>query len=357
MRLQQLRSFIMKKLLPFCTAAALFCGNIQAQETDFGIQATVNGEPVQVKVYDFEENEKNQKIKDTIISGSAEDLKKLLAEGHDVNKDYNCGSMLNTAIQSLANPDVASIQNLHASEKVKMLIEAGADVNMEACGQTPLTAALALPVQLQIMQAFGGMFSGMMSNAKEGNCCIDGDCKPCAEVSDAEKKQIERQLDDGFGAMRRQIDSNLMEILNLLIDNGADVNQAVSGSTPLMTAAMAPQDGSSEPLKLLLARGANPNIRDNSGNTALFWAYFSGNNQAIELLKAAGADTSVRNNKGQLYNEFKKISASIEINAETTDAGDGKQRHKAARPSAETSNSGEKTYVAQRKPRRTTFHR
>ena len=148
-----------------------------------------------------------------------------------------------------------------------------------------------------------------------------------------------------------------MEILNLLIDNGADVNQAVSGSTPLMTAAMAPQDGSSEPLKLLLARGANPNIRDNSGNTALFWAYFSGNNQAIELLKAAGADTSIRNNKGQLYNEFKEISASIEINAETTDAGNGKQQHEAVRPSADVSNDGEKTYVAQRRPRRTTFHR
>ena len=70
------------------------------------------------------------------------------------------------------------------------------------------------------------------------------------------------------------------------------------GNSLLITAA---QNGNKKASKILLRRGANINIRNNKGNTALHFAlHFGYKNSIGELLLANGADSTIRNNNGKL---------------------------------------------------------
>ena len=52
-------------------------------------------------------------------------------------------------------------------------------------------------------------------------------------------------------------------------------------------------------VKTLLNEGADPNIQDNEGYSALMWAVHWGNKDAIELLVEHGADMSLKNDEGE----------------------------------------------------------
>jgi len=49
---------------------------------------------------------------------------------------------------------------------------------------------------------------------------------------------------------------------------------------------------------LLLKKGANPNKKDNNGNTALIWANRMGQTENVKLLLEAGANPNVTDNNG-----------------------------------------------------------
>lgn len=87
-------------------------------------------------------------------------------------------------------------------------------------------------------------------------------------------------------------------LIHFLIDEGADVNsRAKNGRTALI---MATDMGfrPRETIPVLLARGADPDIPDNEGKTALMWAAFHARQELVELLLAGGADLALRDHAG-----------------------------------------------------------
>lgn len=85
-----------------------------------------------------------------------------------------------------------------------------------------------------------------------------------------------------------------LEIVRLLLDHGANVNQPSRYKTALMHAA---SEGHQEAVSLLLARGAQVNVQTDEG-TAVMMAVTGGHSEIVKLLLAAGADVRVNHRTG-----------------------------------------------------------
>lgn len=88
------------------------------------------------------------------------------------------------------------------------------------------------------------------------------------------------------------------DLVEYMIAHGADVNMKYLplGFTPLTVAA---QSTSVKICKMLLAAGADVNMQDAMGNTALINAAAFGSEDVVAYLLRQGADTRPVNNKGQ----------------------------------------------------------
>ena len=87
------------------------------------------------------------------------------------------------------------------------------------------------------------------------------------------------------------------EISLALIRAGADVNVVESdGDTALW---IATTESSLEVMKELLSKGANPNVQARGGDTPLHLAASNGLPDRAELLLQYGATTTIRNTQGQ----------------------------------------------------------
>src|SRR5208283_1787871 len=58
------------------------------------------------------------------------------------------------------------------------------------------------------------------------------------------------------------------------------------------------QEGRTDAVKLFLDAGMNPNVKDNSGRTALMSASWFGQTETVQALLAKGAEVNAKNNKG-----------------------------------------------------------
>ena len=120
---------------------------------------------------------------------------------------------------------------------------------------------------------------------------------------------------DGNTALIFAARMKFTNIVELLINAHADPNIQIEtlttenmwldhpGFTPLMLALipMSPAEGEHDIkriIKLLLRGGADPNIQDSNGNTALMWAIRNFDEPIIKLLLRGGADPNIQNSNG-----------------------------------------------------------
>lgn len=94
------------------------------------------------------------------------------------------------------------------------------------------------------------------------------------------------------------------DLLQLLIDNGANVNQETPRGTPLMSASTS--DLNLPLVELLLKADAEVNQKDRNGRTALFYAAAFGCDNIATLLLKAGANIQIVDNEGHSYMETEK---------------------------------------------------
>ena len=203
-----------------------------------------------------------------LANADVEAVDELLQKGFDVNVRNNDGW----------TPLVFVLLNNQDIEVAARLIEAGADVNAPSLnGITPLQAAVsvanALDEHWQLLKAERG-----------------------AETSEVQEADFER-----FAAEQM---ARAMQIVALLVNVGADVNQETPRGTPLMIAATNARNG--EMIDLLLTAGANVNLQDRKGRTALFYAHAFNNEDIEAQLIKAGAKIDILDKNRYTYMEAVK---------------------------------------------------
>jgi ankyrin repeat protein len=221
---------------------------------------------------------------ETILFGSVTDLKRLLDGGFDPNSATKAGG---TTALMMAAPD---------PEKMKLLLDRGADVNARAKSKYSALMVAAIyrdgTPGMKLLLSRGADVSGTPSplvlaagigNAEalkplhEAGASLSrallaavrtGQLGAARELLDLGAPLDETDASDA-SALDRAVVSNQLELTRLLIERGANVNRVGrSGMTPLLYAASI-DFGDSKMIELLLTSGAQPDAVTKDGLTAL----------------------------------------------------------------------------------------
>ncbi|MFC1793921.1 ankyrin repeat domain-containing protein [Planctomycetota bacterium] len=193
-------------------------------------------------------------------------LNTLIANGVELNTKYRGGE---TLLQSAAITG--------RTESVKVLLEAGADVNAKNDnGHTALHYPL--DIRNSDYKKYKLSKDTLLLLLNKG-----------ADVNLKDKK--------GRTPLHLAAESSNVEIIELLLDKGAEVNEKddEAGFTALHHAV---RIGKKDIAEFLIARGANINAKDNQGHTPLYFAV-NIDYKLAELFIDKGADGSIRSESGQ----------------------------------------------------------
>lgn len=255
-------------------------------------------------------SEQYKQLRQIILSGTPDELRNFVQQGINVNSVYQCDLPLNMAIKSLAYAlgSATGYPPEYALQKVKILIDAGAEINKEPCmaATPPLVTTIQLPLEMyKLEETYINALKQEMKEDTGVTSCLSGMIpKPCKELTFAEKNEILQAIQEAYAVNRKALFPHMMAMVQLLIDNGADVNFKEAGNkTPLHRTASLPKEEGIEVLTYLIEKGADVNAQDIDGNTPLFFAFASDNKAAVNELIGAGADTTLCNNDGLLYNQ------------------------------------------------------
>lgn len=116
------------------------------------------------------------------------------------------------------------------------------------------------------------------------------------------KIPVNKNLSSGEELLEAASDGDNRKVKKLLA-KGADVNALSTehGRSALIIAAFKSQINPINSLnivRLLINHGADVNLQDNQGETALMWASIQGNEGIVEALMKKGPDVDLQNNKG-----------------------------------------------------------
>jgi ankyrin repeat protein len=248
-----------------------------------------------------------------VLYGTPSSLKALLQKGANPNATDSVGA---TALM-WAIPDPA---------KVRLLIQAGADVNASSMdrGRTPLLVAASYPGTVEILKLLLEKGADLRARDRNGRNAL-GLAAESSEVS-VVRFLVERGLDvnepgpNGAGVLTRaslardyppmmdyllskgakiqpqdlavatHVDNN---IVSRMIDRTTDLNVTVGPITRTALAnAVAAEQTPLGNIRLLLEKGADPNLPVVDGETPLDWARHRSDHDRIKLLESFGAKST-----------------------------------------------------------------
>jgi quinoprotein dehydrogenase-associated probable ABC transporter substrate-binding protein len=240
-----------------------------------------------------------------------EKLEGWLAEGADLSQE------LSNAI------------NANDAERVKFLVEKGADVNQpDPQGWTPLQNA-ARQRKDGIIKTLVELGADPNRPAEDGMTPLVAaamrDHVPSVKALLEAGANVEQPGLEGFRPLALAIAESKYEVAKALIEGGADVSVASGedGLTPLMliAAQTGPAEGArflpgstrpSDIAKILIERGADINAQSKSGITALMVAATHNSAPMIGFLMDAGADPTVKNNLGLTASDVAEKNGNLE---------------------------------------------
>jgi len=194
---------------------------------------------------------------DKVVQNDIEAVKKLLAEGADINEQVEVGGA------GIMTPLLAACFYRYEDMAI-LLISKGADVNVKTSrGETPLMGACFFSEKIAMLLVSKGANIDPIQGTGPFTYCISG-------------------IVDGA------ISTDLAEFF---LSKGANVDEAptsgeLAGYTSLILAASTEQY---DLVKFLIDKGANVNAKANDGSTALSIATKGNNTVMVKLLKDLGA--------------------------------------------------------------------
>lgn len=143
------------------------------------------------------------------------------------------------------------------------------------------------------------LFAGRRQHLTLHEAIALGDADRAMAMLDADPAALDRFSDDGFPPLGLAIFFRHPALARTLIERGANVNAAASNAQRVapLHAAAAVRDA--ESVQLLLARGADPNARQQSDYTPLHSAASNGDLTVARLLLDAGADPAATSSDGK----------------------------------------------------------
>jgi ankyrin repeat protein len=245
-----------------------------------------------------------------VLGGNEEIVRLLLARGANVKRTHlpdGRGLLHEACVRGFAN-------------LIPLLVESGADpAQRDHFGETPLDLALANKNENAVaaLMKLGAQQRQLQEVAEEAmedatvrgyteiaqillehgldinKSTARGSTYLCDAALKGQKKMVQLLLDHGAKiAVRNKFGGTALhdaalggnaEVINILLDRGAEIDarNLEDGATPLMLATSLGQLGA---VTVLLKRGANSQLRDSSGHTALDRARETGNAEIIQLL-------------------------------------------------------------------------
>ena len=184
------------------------------------------------------------------------------------------------AVAQPADRPVFSIAD--SAEDIQRKIAAGADVNANIQGKTPL------------------IWAALDGNAEAVRILLDhGANAESGEESDGDTALIRAAAGD---LSHEPPGHSFVEVIRLLLDHGANINgRNAQGETALMRAVT---NGTPDLVALLLDRGADVNAKDDMGETALMSAALFNKIEDARLLLDHGADPAIPDKGGTTAFDF-----------------------------------------------------
>ncbi|MBN1974174.1 MAG: ankyrin repeat domain-containing protein [Sedimentisphaerales bacterium] len=233
---------------------------------------------VEAESVNKQEEQPSKSLHKAALAGDLAEVKRLIAEGADVNKLESNSTALHIAVsnnrkdiaelllEKSANIDIQdetgrtalyiAVQNNNI-DLVKILLSAKADINIgNNRGQTPIDIAV-------------------RQNRKE--------------ILDLFSRSVT------ISTLHAAVKLKNMEKVKEFLDKGADVNEYENGDTPLLIAV---NNDSNDIAKLLLEHGADPNIGDEGSYTPLYYAIWNSNKDMVNLLISKGAKVNFSASEG-----------------------------------------------------------
>ncbi|KAL5013516.1 hypothetical protein ScPMuIL_007786 [Solemya velum] len=223
-----------------------------------------------------------------IENGSEEMVQLLLSAGCSVS----CPSVP-------YRPPILRVKALHSQKIVRLLIEHGADVNVEdLVGWSPLLLAGSLFSDISVLECL------LAAGADIEHCNAEGlnlllvmlRNIRCSDNWPKQRQFLEYALNSGCpvsSTNRYGIPALHMclitECLDFLLEHGADINQTVHRGCGNALANAADR-GNIHIMKHLIRRGINIDTKNNKGFSPLYYAVYHDNAAAVKLLVKTGAD-------------------------------------------------------------------
>ncbi len=202
--------------------------------------------------------------------GDESRIKVLMAKGFDINKKSKSEkyTLLHSAVRSGNN------------KMLNALLRCGADVNIRNFNQlTPL----------------GFLLKESINPPRNKDFDFDYEQGARLLIAHGSVFDFEHKYSRGVNCIQRAISAKQNEILQVMMENGADINFKEKKGGYLHYAVR--QKAKIDIIETLLSAGIDIGIRDENGNTALHIAAYSGQGDIVEELLKRGVSIDSKNKK------------------------------------------------------------